>query len=187
MQAQEQRYYSPEEYLKLETVTESKSEYYDGQILPMAGGSRNHNRISLNLSSRLNSDLEQYEVFMSDMRLWISQQKLYTYPDVIVIFGQCKFGNNRNDTITNPLMIAEVISESTESYDRGKKFEFYRIIPTLQEYILIDQYRIHIEQFSRTAEDKWLLSEYAGTSAMLSLTSIDFQVPLSVLYRKVEL
>lgn len=84
-------------------------------------------------------------------------------------------------------MIAEVISESTESYDQGKKFEFYRTIPTLQEYILIDQYRIYIEQFSRTAEDKWLLSEYAGASAMLSLTSIDFHVPLSVIYRKVEL
>lgn len=188
MQAQEHRYYSTEEYLQLETAAEYKSEYYEGQILPMAGASVNHNRLALNLSTALNTILEdqEYEVFMNDMRLWIPKNKLYTYPDVMVVFGQLEFLCERNDTITNPLMIAEVLSDSTEKYDRGKKFEFYRHIPSFQEYILIDQYRIYVEQFTKTANGKWLLSEYKDINPVLSLVSVQLEIPLSSIYKKVK-
>jgi Uma2 family endonuclease len=187
MQLQE-RLYTPEEYLALEAAADFRSEYYDGHILPMAGGSRNHNRIALNLSSALNTrlDPERYEVFISDMRVWIPKAKLYTYPDVMVVSEPIAFLDSSNTTITNPLLIAEVLSDSTEAYDRGKKFEFYRSLPSLQAYLLINQSRIQVEQFTRTTEDKWLLSEYSDLNAVLLLETNEFQIPLSVIYRKVE-
>ena len=187
MQIKEQQYYSPEEYLELETAAEYKSEYYDGQIFPMAGGTPNHNRIALNLSAGLNFALkgQNYDVFINDMRLWIPQKRLYTYPDVMVVAGELQFAENRRDTITNPLMLAEVLSESTENYDRGEKFKLYRTISSLKEYIIISQSEKHVEQFSKTTDNKWILSEY-DQDATLTLTSIEFQISLSDIYDKVE-
>ena len=133
MQTKEKLYYSPEEYLELETAAEYKSEYRDGLIIPMAGGTPNHNQIAVNLSAALNFALkgQPYRVFTSDVRLWIPQARLYTYPDVMVVSGQLQFAESRRDTITNPLIIVEVLSESTAKYDRGEKFRIYRTIPTL--------------------------------------------------------
>jgi Uma2 family endonuclease len=187
MQRQE-RLYTSEEYLALEATADFRSEYCNGHILPRAGGSRNHNRIALNLSNALDTglDQEEYEVFMSDMRVWIPKAKLYTYPDVMVVSEPIAYLDSSNTTVTNPLIIAEVLSDSTEAYDRGKKFEFYRSLPSLQAYLLINQFRIQIEQFTRTVEDKWLLSEYADLNAVLLLGAVKFQMPLSVIYRKVE-
>ena len=121
------------EYLDLETVAEYKSEYRDGQIIPMAGGTPNHNRIAGNFYASLNFALkgQAYDVFTSDLRLWIPQARLYTYPDVMVVSGQLQFAESRRETITNPLIIVEVLSESTANYDRGEKFRLYRTIPTL--------------------------------------------------------
>src|SRR6476646_3610732 len=137
MQAQEQHSYSPEEYLKLEELSEFKSEYYNGQIFPMAGGTPNHNRIAVNLGSAMNVALtdQDYDVFISDMRLWIPRAGLYTYPDVMVVAGELEFAEGRKDTITNPLVIVEVLSESTKNYDRGEKFEFYRTRHSFREYV----------------------------------------------------
>ena len=188
MQSQTQLYYSPEEYLALETDAEYKSEYHDGQIVPMAGGTPNHNQIAGNLYASLNFALkgQPYRVFIGDMRLWIPQQRLYTYPDVMVVSGQLQFAEGRKDTITNPSIIIEVLSESTENYDRGEKFRLYRTIPTFQEYILIEQLEMHIEQYSKTATSQWLFSEYDGENAILALTTIQFQISLSDIYDKVE-
>ena len=117
-------YYSPEEYLELETAAEYRSEYLNGQIIPMADGKPNHNKISLNFSSALNFALRKtaYDVFMSDLRLWIPNCSLYTYPDIMVVKTPLIFAENRQDTIINLIAIAEILSDSTEKYDRGDKF-----------------------------------------------------------------
>ncbi len=188
MQVTEQRYYTPEEYLKLEETAEYKSEYIDGQIIPMAGGSTNHNRISLNLSAALNFAFRQqdYEAFMGDVRLFILQKRFYTYPDVMIVAGEPEYFNNRTDTILNPQVIVEVLSKSTKGYDREDKFEAYRTINTFQEYVLIDQTRIHVEQFSKMGKKRWSLYEYDEEDEAISLTSVPFQISLLDLYNKVK-
>lgn len=188
MQSQTQLYYSPEEYLALETDAGYKSEYHNGQIVPMAGGTPNHNQIAGNLYAALNFALkaQPYRVFIGDMRLWIPQQRLYTYPDIMVVSGQLQLAEGRRDTITNPALIIEVLSESTENYDRGEKFRLYRTISTFQEYILIAQSEMHVEQYSKTATNQWLFSEYDRENAILALTTIQFQISLSDIYDKVE-
>jgi Uma2 family endonuclease len=169
MQITQQRYYTPEEYLELEEAAEYKSEYIDGQIIPMAGGTINHNQIALNLSTELNFAFKKqnYRVFMGDVRLWITQKRTYTYPDVMILAGKPEFFNNRKDIILNPQIIVEVLSKSTKGYnspaetlcEREDKFQAYRTISTFQEYILIDQTRIHVEQFSKTGKKQWTLRE----------------------------
>ena len=173
---------------KLETAAEFKSEYRDGLIIPMAGGTPNHNRIILNFGGALNFALrgQAYQVFTSDLRLWIPQVRLYTYPDVMVVSGQLQFAEGRRDTITNPIIIVEVLSESTANYDRGDKFRLYRTIPTLQEYILISQAEMHVEQFAKTSDNKWILSEDDDENSILTLNSIQFQISFRDIYDKVE-
>lgn len=187
MQAQEQHFYSAEEYLALEETAEFRSEYYNGQIFPMAGGTPNHNRIAVNLGSALNVALadQDYDVFISDMRLWIPRVGLYTYPDVMVVAGELAFAEGRKDTITNPLLIVEVLSDSTKNYDRGEKFEFYRTLPSFQEYLLIDQYKIHVEHFSKTESNQWLLSEFEDINMRISLSSVPLEIQLLTIYKKV--
>ncbi|MGB8698522.1 MAG: Uma2 family endonuclease [Thermosynechococcaceae cyanobacterium] len=189
MQAIEQRHYTPEEYLELETAAEYKSEYIDGQIIPMTGGSTNHNRIALNLSSDLNMAFRRkpYEVFIGDVRLWIPQRRIYTYPDVMIIEGEVKYFQNRTDTVLNPILIVEVLSKGTKSYDRESKFDAYRMIPSFQEYLLIDQTRIHVEQFSKTGTKQWSFSEYDVSDEAITFAKVPFQISLVDLYNKVQL
>ncbi|NEP82706.1 MAG: Uma2 family endonuclease, partial [Okeania sp. SIO3B3] len=113
-------------------------------------------------------------------------KNIYTYPDVMVTTTPVIYAEGRRDTITNPQIIVEVLSRSTESYDRGQKFEYYRRVNSFQEYILIDQYRYYVEQFSKTEDGKWLLSEYEGDESILSLSSVEFQISLSDIYENVE-
>ncbi len=187
MQVTQERYYSPEEYLALEEAADYKSEYIDGLIVPMAGGSTNHNQIAVNFSTELNFAFKQldYRVFMSDVRLWIPKRRIYTYPDSLVVAGEPEYFNQRNDTITNPKVIIEVLSDSTQGYDRGGKFEIYRTIPTFEEYLLISQSRMHIEQYSKTANKRWSLQEYDEEDEMIHLTSVGFQVAIADIYHKV--
>lgn len=188
MQLQEKRHYSPTEYLELEIISEYRHEYIDGQIIPMTGGTPNHNQIALNLSATLNFALKRqpYRVFIADQRLWIPKKRIHTYPDVMVVAGSLEFSEGRKDTITNPLVICEVLSKSTRSYDRDEKFAAYRTIPSFQEYILIDQYKNHVEQYSKTDGKKWLFSEYEEENSILILSSTQFQIPLSDIYDKVD-
>ncbi|MEH2350676.1 MAG: Uma2 family endonuclease [Nostoc sp.] len=188
MQITQQRYYTPEEYLELEEVAEYKSEYINGQIIPMAGGTVNHNRISLNLSAALNFAFRQqdYEVFMGDVRLWITQKRTYTYPDVMILAGEPEYFNNRKDIILNPQIIVEVLSKSTKGYDCEDKFQAYRTISTFQEYLLIDQTRIHVDQFSKTGKKQWTLREYDEEDEAIALVSVPFEISLQDLYNKVK-
>ena len=186
--AQETRYYSPEEYLELEVNSEIRHEYINGLIIPMTGGTPNHNQLALNFSGTLNYLLKRqpYQVFVTDQRLWIPDPKIHTYPDIMVVKIPLEYQEGRKDTLVNPVMIAEVLSKSTKSYDRDEKFSAYRTIPTLQEYILIDQYTMHVEQYSKTDKNKWIFSEFNDAEENLNLASIPCQISLADMYDKVD-
>jgi Uma2 family endonuclease len=188
MQAEEKKVYTPEEYLELEVNSEQRHQYINGGIVPMTGGTPNHNQIAGNLYAALNFALKRqpYRVFVTDQRLWIPRKRIYTYPDVMVIQGELQLQEGRRDTITNPLMIAEVLSESTRSYDKDVKFAAYRTIPNFQEYLLIDQQAMHIEQYVKTEQKRWTFSEYDDTKETISLNPFSFQITLEDSYDKVE-
>jgi len=181
------RYYTPEEYLELEEKAEYKSEYHDGEIVPMTGGTTNHNEIAGNFYAHLKFALrkQNYRVYIGDVRLWIPRYREHTYPDVMVIQGKPVYTGTNTTTVMNPLLIVEVLSKSTKNYDQGDKFLYYRSIPELQEYILIDQSQYHVMQYVKTADSQWLFTELEAESGLLSLQSIDFQIALSDLYEKV--
>ncbi|PSB01697.1 Uma2 family endonuclease [Merismopedia glauca] len=188
MQLQDREYYSPTEYLELEVLSEERHEYIDGLIIPMTGGLPNHNRICLNLASNLSFALKRkpYDVFITDQRLSIPRKRIYTYPDIMVIEGEIQLVSGRKDTITNPLLIAEVLSKSTSSYDRVEKFAAYRTIPSFQEYLLIDQYTVHVERYFKSEANKWIFSEIDDLEATIQLESLAFGIPLADLYDKVD-
>jgi Uma2 family endonuclease len=181
----EKRYYTPEEYLALEEAAIDKSEYHDGEIIPMTGGTTNHNSIIINLIANLKFGLrgKNYSLFTSDVRLWIPLTRRYVYPDIMVIQGEPVYQENNQTIVTNPLVIIEVLSNSTKDYDRGGKFFFYRSIPEFREYILIDQYSYHIEQFAKNSKSKWELTEYDSEESVLTLESVEFQIPLREIYQ----
>lgn len=188
MQTQtEKRYYTREEYLALEEAAEYKSEYRDGKIVPMTGGTTNHNHIIVNLVAHLKFALrrQNYNLFTSDIRLWLPRYNQYTYPDVMVIQGEPAYEGTGTTTVTNPLMIAEVLSKSTKNYDQSDKFRLYRSIPEFREYILIDQYSFFVEQFIKNSEAKWVLTEYESPDAVLALATINFQIAFSDIYEMV--
>ncbi|MDV2991583.1 MAG: hypothetical protein N4J56_001237 [Chroococcidiopsis sp. SAG 2025] len=186
--ALEQRTYTPEEYLELEVASETRNEYRNGAIIPMAGGTPAHNRISGNLYIALSVAMRRkpYETFHIDQRLWIGDRNLYTYPDVMVVEKPLQFKEGRTDTLVNPCFIAEVLSKSTRDYDRGEKFVAYRTINTFQEYLLIDQYSIHVEHYVKTATNQWLLSEYDDPNVTLSFRVFEFQIQIADLYENIE-
>ncbi|MFB8793286.1 MAG: Uma2 family endonuclease [Microcoleus sp.] len=180
----EKRYYTPEEYLALEESAIDKSEYHDGEIIPMTGGTTNHNSIIINLIANLKFGLrgKNYSLFTSDVRLWIPLTRRYVYPDIMVIQGEPVYQENNQTIVTNPLLIIEILSNSTKDYDRGGKFLAYRSIPEFKEYILIDQYSYHIEQFAKNSNGKWVLTEYDSEESVLTLESVEFQMPLRDIY-----
>jgi Uma2 family endonuclease len=186
--AQEQRYYSPEEYLELEVNTEERHEYIDGQIIQMTGGTPDHNQITGNFYAFLNFALKRqpYQVFVTDQRLWIPNRQILTYPNVMIVRTPLEYQEGRRDTLINPIFIAEVLSNSTKGYDRDEKFAAYRSIPSFQEYILIDQYKMHVEQYFKTDNNSWIFSEYEDREASLNLASVPCQVLLADVYDKVD-
>jgi Uma2 family endonuclease len=188
IQAEEQKFFTPDEYLELEVNSDTRHEYIDGEIIPMTGGTPEHNEIAsiLNAVLRVNLKGKPYSIFVADQRLWIPDRKLYTYPDVMVVPRPLERQQGRTDTITNPVMIAEVLSKSTKSYDRDEKFSAYRTIPTFREYLLIDQYTPHVEQYSRTNSHNWIFTEFNHIESSISLSSIPFEIRLADLYESVE-
>lgn len=181
------RHYSPEEYLELEEAADYKSEYRDGEIVPMTGGTTNHNKIALNIAASLKFALrgQDYDIYIGDVRLWIPRYRQYTYPDVMVIQGEPLYTGTGTTTVMNPSLIVEVLSKSTKNYDQGDKFLYYRSISEFKEYILIDQARYHVMQHTKTVEGKWLLTDYESEAAVLELSSIEFKINMSDIYEKV--
>ena len=189
MQVQiEKQYYTPEEYCRLEETAEYKNEYLDGEIIPMTGATTNHNLIAgnfyKNFPAKINN--EDYWAFMSDVRLWMPTYRFYTYPDVMVIKGKPLYEGKGTNTVTNALIIVEVLSKSTRDYDRTDKFKFYRSIPDFKEYILIDQYRYYVEQFYQQNNGEWLFKFYESENDVLRLYSVDIQISLLDIYQRID-
>ena len=153
----------------------------------MTGGTTNHNKIALNLASRLNLALEDedYEVYIGDVKLWIPKYRQFTYPDVMVVQGQPVYYGSNTTTIMNPMVIVEVLSKSTRDYDQGDKFIYYRSIAEFKEYIMIDQAKYHVMQYAQSSQGKWLLTEYELEDSLLGLQSIDFKIAFSQIYKRI--
>jgi Uma2 family endonuclease len=179
---------SVEEYLEREEQSLEKHEYYQGEIFLLAGGTVNHNRIAQGLGSFLNQALRKKncEAFIGDLRVLIEAHGLYTYPDVMLVCGGIRYAQGREDTIINPVLIAEVLSKSTRDYDRGQKFEFYRAIPSFRDYLLVNQDRVHVEHYAKQPSGSWILREYANLDASVELSSLALALPLSQIYERVE-
>lgn len=178
---------TPEEYLARERLAETKSEYFDGEVFAMAGGSRAHSRIAVNVASALDNQLGERpcEVFNSDMRVRAGAAGPYSYPDVTVVCGEAEFEDANVDTLVNPTVIVEVLSPTTEAWDRGGKFEQYQQMASLQEYVLIAPDRPRVERYARQADGQWLLAVSTGTDGAISLPSIACELALARIYRKV--
>ncbi|MEM8605033.1 MAG: Uma2 family endonuclease [Cyanobacteria bacterium P01_H01_bin.121] len=170
--------------MELEVKSDLRHEYIDGAIVPMTGGTPEHNKIAGNLFFALMLALKgkPYDIFIADQRLWIPERSLYTYPDVLVTQRPLVLQTGRNDTVMNPCLIAEVLSKSTQSYDRGEKFAAYRTMPSFQEYLLVDQYSVHVEHYRKTEPNQWLFSEHNDLNQMLQLLVIDVSIALADLY-----
>ena len=180
---------TPEEYLAIERKAETKSEYFAGEIFLMAGASEKHNLIVANLVGEFRMQLKKRpcKVYPSDMRVKIQTTRLYTYPDVVVVCTEPEFEDDRNDTLLNPTLIIEVLSDSTEAYDRGKKFEHYRTLNTLSDYLLVSQDNPRVEYYIRQPDGKWLFSAYNNLQDKIELSSIECALPLVEIYDKVEI
>jgi Uma2 family endonuclease len=165
---------TPAEYLARERLAETKSEYYDGEVFAMPGGSRAHSVIAVNVAGALNAQLSDrpYEVYNSDMRVQMGKAGPYTYPDVTVVCGEAEFADAEVDTLVNPPVIVEVLSPTTEAWDRGGKFEQYQQIASLREYVLIAQDRPRVERYARQADGQWLLAILTGLDGALTLADI---------------
>ncbi len=187
MSATAERMFTELEYLDQERRAERRSEFYRGRIYAMAGASRAHNLIIVNLVRELSQKLKgrPCEVYASDMKVCIKPTGLYTYPDVTVVCGEPRFDDAQSDILLNPKIIIEVLSPSTEAYDRGDKFEHYRRLASLSDYILVSQHRCRIELFSRQADGRWLLVEISEPGANLTLDSIGCVLPLAEIYERV--
>ena len=187
---------TPEAYLAIERQAECKSEYFNGEMFAMAGASPHHVLIVTNVASELRWQLKKRPctVYSTDLRVKVSTTGLYIYPDVTVVCGQPQFddfdklnpADEHQDTLLNPTLIVEVLSQSTKDYDRGEKFEQYRTLESLREYILIAQNRCHVEQFVRQPDNRWLLSESNQLEDIIELSSIGCHLALTEAYDKVE-
>lgn len=183
------KFLSPGEYLARERVAEIKSEYLAGEMFAMSGGSRAHSLICVNLireaSGRLGAS-SSCEVHTSDLRVKSAATGLYTYPDVTIVCGERHFDDEQRDTLLNPTVLFEVLSPTTEAYDRGRKFEHYARILSLRHYVLVDQFRAHVDVLS-LENGKWTITAADGLDATIELTAIGLQIPLREVYRQVDL
>ena len=186
---QAKTFLTPDQYLEIERKAETKSEYWQGVTFAMAGASREHNLLLTNLLAILHQQLRRRpcEVYPSDMRVWIPATGLYTYPDVVAVCDDPRFTDDHADTLVNPTLVAEILSPTTEAYDRGRKFEHYRAVESLQEYLLVAQDRIHVDLYTRQPDGTWLLQEAGHLEDSVELKSIGCQLLLTDLYERVNL
>ena len=189
MTIQPNKKYTPSEYIALERNSETKSEFFNGEIFAMTGATERHNLITLNIAGGLWQQMKgrSCKTYSNDMRVKVSQTGLYTYPDVVGICDEPRFDDDHADTLLNPTVIFEVLSKTTEAYDRGEKFMHYRKIDSLKEYLLVSQNKRFVEHFFRQPDNNWLLFEKEGRASTLELKSINCRLSLAEVYDKVEL
>ncbi len=181
-------YITPEEYLERErAATDAKHEYFGGEIFGMAGGSFRHAQLITRIARLIGNQLGggDCDVVTSDVRVRVSETGLYTYPDVVALCGEPQFPDDHRDTLLNPSVIVEVLSPSTADYDRGRKFEHYRALPTLQDYLVVAQDVMHVEHHQRQAESRWLLTDYRSPEDTLELVGVPARLTLSSFYERI--
>ncbi len=182
-----QKLITPEQYLAMERAAETKSEFYGGEVFAMSGASRQHNTITTNTLVSLHPQVRRRRcnIFANDMRVKVAATGLSTYPDIAIVCGGAKFEDAELDTLLNPTVIIEVLSKSTATYDRGEKFEHYRKIPSLVEYLLIAQERRLVEHYIRQPDGRWLLSEASDLQDVVELPTIECRLALADVYEDV--
>ncbi|MCC7439774.1 MAG: Uma2 family endonuclease [Armatimonadetes bacterium] len=188
MDALPRKHLTQEEYLAIERAAQWKSEYYQGEMFAMAGTSRNHARISFNMVASAGGQLlaKGCEGYVSDMRVLVQQSGLYTYPDIAIVCGKPEFQDAQLDTLLNPVAIIEILSPSTEAYDRGEKFRLYRQLASLKEYVLVSQEKAFVDQYIRDEEGRWFVLMTQGIESVLTLQSCGVSIPMRALYDRVE-
>jgi Uma2 family endonuclease len=179
---------TPEQYLEIDRKAEFKSEYYGGEMFAMSGARQGHNLIVWNLAGELHLQLRKRhcEAYLNDMRVRVNASGLYAYPDTVVVCGEPQFDDETRDTLLNPTLIVEVLSPSTEAYDRGDKFELYRAIPSLNYYLLVSSERMSAELFTRQEAGGWLLTGATLPEDVINLPAVGVRFTLADLYEKVE-
>ncbi|SRR5260221_1093248 len=187
MSRQLKTYVSPEDYLARERAAEFKSEYFDGEIVAFAGASRAHNRVVVNITRELSSDLKgtSCEIFSADMR--VKAGRGYVYPDVVGVCGESVFADDVFDVLLNPTLLVEVLSESTEFYDRNIKANYYRTVESLSEYLFVSQSEYHVEQYTRQLDGRWLITDIRLLDDVVDLSSIGCKLSLREIYDRVDL
>jgi Uma2 family endonuclease len=182
-----QRRYSLDEYRAIANISEEKREYHDGEIVEMSGGTVKHSRISRNMLNLLDNKLQNtnFEAINNDLRLWIPDYRRGVYPDAMVFAGALQFNGDREDEVLNPLLIVEVLSPSTEEYDRTDKFRMYRSIPSFCEYLLIRQNKVFVEHYSKQAQG-WTYSDFDGLDQSILLESLSIEFAIAEIYRNIE-
>jgi Uma2 family endonuclease len=185
------QFFTIEEYLELEAHSLSKHEYHNGKIIEMAGGTTTHNELSGKLITQLNIAIDAkdavFKVYSSDMKIWVEVINRFLYPDAVAVALKPEYYNNRRDIITNPLLIVEVTSSSTQGYDTNSKFSYYRSIPSFSEYLLVSQEQQHVSRFFREAPDLWRTSDYYNLEDMIPLQSMGLEIPMMGIYKGVDL
>ena len=189
MSTQPKTFLTPEEYLEIERRAAYKSEYCEGEMFALAGAPETHNLIAGNLFGGIHAQLRSRacRAYGSDMRVHVNATGLYTYPDVLVVCQKPQFLDGQRDTLLNPTLISEVLSPSTEAYDRGRKFENYRSVESLAEYLLVASDRMHADLYTRRQDGGWLLTSADGPAGTLSLASVNCQIALADIYEKADL
>ena len=172
------------EYLAIEEKAERKSEFYDGEMFLIAGASREHNVLARNLTGHLFARLQggPCQVFVSDQRVKVDRSGLYTYPDLLIVCGPPEYSAESRDTLTNPKVVIEVLSDSTEKYDRTTKFRHYKKLPSVMEYVLVAQDEPLVERFTRPADGTWAQTDFVGLDATIALITVPASVPLAHVY-----
>lgn len=179
--------YTAEEYLALEEKAEFRSEYWNGHIIKMSGGTGNHNSITLNIAGELRAKLRnKCRTFAIDVKVWIDVWNSYAYPDVFVICQELQYQKERRDIFANPNLIIEVLSNGTKIFDKGDKFLAYQTLESLQEYVLVDQYKFLVEQYTKQKDGKWTYQATIGQDSEITLHSVNQTLKLSEIYDLVE-
>jgi Uma2 family endonuclease len=183
-----QDYFTRDEYLTMEEVAEYRSEYFRGEIFAMAGATANHDRISNACNRLIGNALDggSCEYFSNDIKVRIPNDDIYYYPELSAVCGPAEFEDEKETILTNPFVIIEVLSDGTESFDRGKKFHRYKQIPSLKEYILIAQDELQIDVFQNADDGIWHLRSYSGVEDSLEINSLNIRLPLAEIYRRVK-
>lgn len=181
------RLVSEEEYLQRERQAHTKSEYIGGEVFALAGASAPHNTITMNLAVSLHPQLRPIgcRVWVSDMRVRVVEVNAYFYPDVVVC-GQPQFLDEQQDTLLNPALIVEVLSPSTESFDRGEKSFYYRHIPSLREYLLVSQHKVRVERYLRQPDGQWMIYDYTQPDGVVRLESVGIELPIAQIYEGID-